>query len=106
MKKHFAKTIAILSLFVALSVGAVNVSTGGGCSTCKPTAQYAVSASAQNATQPPAQGGGGCVTCKPLTQYAMSASAQAPALDSTQPEDSFSFAFFLARLAMSFLYLP
>jgi len=112
MKKHIAKPISILSLFVTLSVsasnvsafpittpwitvsgfhtqssiGASNISTFGGCATCKP---YAMTASAQNATQAPARDSNG----------------QETAL-ATQPADSFRLAFFLAQLAMSFLYLP
>src|SRR5262249_20570303 len=90
MKKHIAKTITILSLFITLSVSASNVSAFPGVGNrCEPTAQYAVSASAQNATQAPARDSGGQETAF-----------------TTQPGDSFSFAFFLAQLAMRFLYLP
>jgi len=93
MKKHFAKTIAILSLFVALSVGAVNVSAGGGCSTCKPTAQYAVSAAAQTTNSADAQD-----------------ASPAPAQDTTaiiaQPVgDVSSIALFWAELATFFASL-
>jgi len=58
MKKHIAKTITILSLFVTLSVSASNVSAGGGCSTCNPHAQYAVSGAAQTTSSASAQDAG------------------------------------------------
>ena len=115
MKKQIAKTITILSLFITLSVSASNVSAfpsgdpwitdsgyrtqssvsasnvpaGTGCNTCKPQAQYALSASTQNATQTPDRDSDGQETAF-----------------ATQPEYSFNFAFFLAQLAMSFLSLP
>jgi hypothetical protein len=100
MKKHFAKTISILSLIVMLSVGASNVSafpittpwlTDSGYRTRPLVSANNVSAF-----------GGGCTTCKPLAPYAMSESAQ----NATQPEYSFSLSFFLAQLAMSLPYLP
>ena len=110
MKKHIAKTISILSLFVMLSVGAVNVSAGGGCVTCKPTAQSAVWGT-QYSTQTPAQDGGGCSTCKPQAQYAVSASAQTTSsvlaqnttLIDVTPESS--AALFWTRLAVFFASL-
>jgi hypothetical protein len=85
MKKHIAKTIPILCLYVMLSVSASKVSAGGGCSTCQPQTQYAVSASAQSSARDPDGQG---------------------AASTTQPENSFSLAFFLAELAMSLLHLP
>ena len=88
MKKQIAKTISILSLFVMLSVGASNVSAFP-CARCKPPVQYAASAPAQNVTQAPARDLGGQET-----------------VPTTQPENSFSFTFFLVQLAMGFLYLP
>jgi hypothetical protein len=97
MKKQIAKTITILSLLVMFSVGANNVSAFPVCTTCKPPVQY-------------------CRTCIPPVQFAVSASAQnvdqASAQDfggretapAAQPEYSFSFALFMARLAMSFWF--
>jgi hypothetical protein len=97
MKKRIAKTIAILSLLVMLSMGASNVSAFP-CARCMPTIQW-------------------CNGCTPAVQYAVSSSPQnanhasvpdlgdremAPA---AQPESSFSFALYMARLAMSFWYL-
>jgi hypothetical protein len=93
MKKHIAKTISILSLFLALSAGAVNVSAfpGGACSvpSCWPRPTYAVSASAPDVTPASAQDPAGQET-----------------VPSAPPEDSFSFAFFLVPWALTFLYLP
>ena len=55
MKKHIAKTISILSLFVTLAVSANNVQ-GGTCSTCNSrSARYAATAPAQIANLTPAQ---------------------------------------------------
>ena len=56
MKKQAARTITTLSLFIALSVGASNVSAFPICSTCKPSVRYAATAPAQttNATPVPA----------------------------------------------------
>jgi len=111
MKKHIAKTISILSLFVMLSVSASNVSAFPGGTPWITNSGYRTqsSVSASNVST-----FGGCNTCKPQAQYAVSASAQSPARDSggqgtaltTQSENSFSLAFYLAQLAMSFLYLP
>ena len=79
MKRTITKAICILSFFVMLSFGAVNVSAStGACSipSCRPRIQYAVSATAPSVTAPTAQ-----------------------------PEDSFSLASFLMELWMGFLYL-
>ena len=47
MKKQAARTITILSLFIALSVSASKVSAFPNCSGCKPPVQYAASVPAQ-----------------------------------------------------------
>ena len=54
MRKHIAKTISILSLFIALTVGASNVFAFP-CNHCMPSLQYAKSAPAQAAGQATAQ---------------------------------------------------
>ena len=89
MKKQIAKSISILSLLLVLSVGAVNVSAFPICSTPICLGRAAKSASAQNVKPVPAQDAGG-----------------QEIVPTAQAEISFSFAFFLVRLAMSFLYLP
>jgi hypothetical protein len=83
MKKQIAKTISILSLFVMLSAGAVNVSASS-CSSCRH--HFAVSASAPNAIEAPVQDPGG----------------QEP-LPIAQPENSFGFVSFLTPWALTFL---
>jgi len=56
MKKHIATTISTLSLFVALSLGAFNVSAFGTCGGCNPrSVRYAATAPAQIANVAPAQ---------------------------------------------------
>jgi hypothetical protein len=87
MKKQIAKTISILSLFVMLSVGSVNVSAGGSvCSipSCRPRSFVSESTVTQGAAHDP--------------------EGQAPA-PSAQSESSYTFAFFLAQWAMYFLDL-
>ena len=111
MKKHIAKTISTLSLFVTLSVIAGNVYAFPVTSPWITVSGFHTqsSVSASNAST-----FGGCATCKPQAQYAESISAQSPVLDSdaqetalaTQPKNSFSLEFFLTQLAMTFLYLP
>jgi len=94
MKKHIAKTISILSLFVMLSVAASNVSAFGTCGTCNSrSARYAATAPAQIANLTPAQD-----------------ASPAPAQDTTavdaQPVgDVSSIALFWARLAVFFAFL-
>jgi hypothetical protein len=85
MKKQIAKTISILSLFVMLSAGAVNVSASS-CSSCRH--HYNVSATAPTAIPAPVQDPGGQET-----------------LPIAQPENSLSFASFLAPWALTFLSL-
>ncbi len=83
MKKQIAKTVSILTLFVALSAGSVNVSAGGGaCSipSCRPRPE-AVST-------PPLK----------MTQT----SAQDP---NAQPENSSNLASMFMRWALSFAVL-
>jgi hypothetical protein len=80
MKKHLAKTISVLSLFIILSVSAGN-SLAGSCNTCKPTIQTSAAAAKQNAV---------------LTL----------ALNSREAENSFDLEFLLAQLAIGLLNLP
>ena len=89
MKKQIAKTISILSLLLVLSVGAVNVSAFPICSTPNCRTSSVKAASAQNVAR---------VTARDPRGQETAPTAQA--------ENSFTFAFFLVRLAMSFLYLP
>ena len=83
MKKQIAKTVSILTLFLALSAGEVNVSAGGGtCSipSCRP--------------QPEA------VSTHPLKMT--QTSAQDP---NAQPENSSNLASMFMRWALSFAVL-
>jgi len=96
MKKQIAKTITILSLFVALSVGAFNVSAFGVCGHCKPQGQYAVSASAQTTGLASSQS----------AQYASQEPAQDATAEDAQPlGDVSSIDFFWTRLVMFFAVL-
>ena len=89
MKKQIAKSISILSLLVLLSIATVNVSAFPACSTPRCRPDIAVKAAAHNV--PPAA--------------AQNLAGQELAF--TEPtEEFFSFEFLLARLALSFLFLP
>lgn len=91
MKKQIAKSISILSLLVLLSVGTVNVSAfpSGSCTGvgCRP--RVAVKAVAQSV--PPTSDQDRASQKLEFTELA---------------KEFFSFELLLARLAMSFLYLP